>query len=540
MVRTPLFLACFLATLLAAAPNHAARAEQLLANGGFEDGVSGWQATGGWWSQASGLGVGGTAAGALTIDLGPSARGYQPLSTLPGGSYQLSGRLLAFEGDVQWAQLSLALRDDGGSPDRRSAGQLFAPGSWSAAIAVPCGMVVAEVEVLVGGDAGGVVYLDDLRLERLVSDPCPAPVPRPTATAPPPAPAPPPTATAPPPAPAPPPIATAPPPAPEPLPTATASAPAPRPLPTATALPPASGPVPTATTRPDATATLATIPVATAASATPSHALLFNGGFESEEAGVPVGWRSFGGLLTQVDAPVRSGRFAGQFSSSTSATKWVYQAVAVAPAAWYELDGYVYMGDPGVASVLLRISWYASADASGSALATVDSTTRLEEPASRFRYLTTGPAQSPEGAHSAKARILLRPASADSAVIYIDDVTFRPATRSLTESGGDTLSPDDAPSGASAGGRSSAGSLAGRTLAEVSGAVQVNGTVSSTQPSNAPQPTPVLERRARTSAENGTAVDDANLVVAGVAIALVAGAVALGGAAWFARRRWWR
>ena len=539
MVRAPLFLACFLATLLAAAPNHAARAEQLLVNGGFEDGVSGWQAIGGWWSQAPGLGLGGTAAGELTIDLGPSARGYQPVSILPGSSYQLSGRLLAIDGDVQWAQLNLAFRNDTGFPDRASAGQLFAPGSWSARITIPCGMVSAEVEVFVGGAADGSVFVDDLRLESLTLEPCPAPAPPPTATAPSPPPAPLPTATAPPPAPAPLPTATAPPPAPGPIPTATMPAPAPGPLPTTTAPPPAPEPLPTA-----AAPALAPGPVPTAITPPdappPSHGLLVNGGFEVEEAGVPAGWRSFGGALTRVDAPVRSGRFAGRFASSTSATKWVYQPVAVVSDRWYELDVYVYMGDPGVAGVLLRISWYASADASGSALATVDSTTRLEEPASRYRYLTTGPVQSPEGAHSAKARILLRPASAASAVIYIDDVTFRSATRGLTESGGDAASSAAELSEGDAAGRAGVRSAAERMSAEVSGASQADGTVSSIQPSDAPLPTPVLQRRARTPAESETAGDDATVVVAGVATALVAGTIAVGGAAWYARRRWWR
>ena len=520
MVRAPLLLACFLATLLVAAPNHAARAEQLLTNGGFEDGISGWQAMGGRWHQALGLGLGGTAAGALTIDPGPSARGYQLVSTLPGGSYQLSGRLLAVDGDVQWAQLNLAWWNDSGFPDRSTAGQLVGPGSWSTRITVPCGTVSAEVELFIGGAAGASVFVDDLRLESLALEPCPAPAPSPTATAPPPAPALSPTATAPPLPPAPLPTATTPPLAPAPSPTATASSPAPRPPPAATATP-------------------ATAPAATAASPTPSHGLLFNGGFESEADGDLVGWRSFGGLLTQVDEPVRSGRFAGRFVSATSATKWIYQPVAVAPAEWYELDGYVYMDDPGVAGVLLRISWYASADASGRALATVDSTTRLEEPAGRYRYLATGSVQSPEGAHSAKARVLLRPASADSAVIYIDDVTFRPAAPGLTDSGDATPSLEDTPPGAAVVGRSGARSPAGQTLAEVSGVSQVDGTLSSTQP-NAPLPTPVLQRRAQTPAENETPGGDAILLVAGVTLVLVAGAIALGGAARYARRRWER
>jgi hypothetical protein len=138
---------------------------------------------------------------------------------------------------------------------------------------------------------------------------------------------------------------------------------------------------------------------------------------------------------------------------------------------------------------------------------------------------------------SAKARILLRPASADSAVIYIDDVAFRPTAPGLAGSADATPSPEDAPPGATAGGQSGVRSAAERAPAEVSGESPADGTLSSTQPSNAPLPTPVLQRRARTPAQNQTAGGDAALVVAGVALVLVAGAVALGGAAWYARRR---
>ena len=55
-----------------------------------------------------------------------------------------------------------------------------------------------------------------------------------------------------------------------------------------------------------------------------------------------------------------------------------------------------------------------------------------------------------------------------------------------------------------------------------------------------PQDRRAGKRRVRTPAESETAGDDATLVVTGVATALVAGAIAMGGAAWYARRRWGR
>ena len=188
------------------------------------------------------------------------------------------------------------------------------------------------------------------------------------------------------------------------------------PPPTAT---PTPSPSPTASATPTPTAT----PAATAVP-TPSHGLLINGGFEAAADGVPVGWRKYGGTLEQVQSPAHSGSAAGSFTSGTESTKWVYQTVAVEGEDWYAFEGYVHMNDPNVAFSFLRISWYASPDGSGTALATCDSTSHLEGQEADFRYLTTGSVQAPAEARSAKARIMLEPASAASATIFLDDTTF--------------------------------------------------------------------------------------------------------------------
>jgi hypothetical protein len=163
--------------------------------------------------------------------------------------------------------------------------------------------------------------------------------------------------------------------------------------------------------------------------------VLVNGGFESAAGGVPAGWESYGGVLGQSSQHVHGGRFAGGFASNSDSTKWVYQTLRVRAGDWYELAAFVYHDDSRTEAALLRISWYASGDGSGSALDSIDSTDTLETPAAGYRRLTTGPVQAPPGARSAKVRILLRPRSATSAAIYIDDVTFRQTAPGPTPAG---------------------------------------------------------------------------------------------------------
>ena len=91
----------------------------------------------------------------------------------------------------------------------------------------------------------------------------------------------------------------------------------------------------------------------------------------------------------------------------------------------YEFDVYVLLDDPAAREAFLRISWYASDDASGSAIAVSDSPARLTGSDPSFRYLTTGPALAPQTARSARFRIMLAPASSAPATIYLDDASLQ-------------------------------------------------------------------------------------------------------------------
>ena len=91
------------------------------------------------------------------------------------------------------------------------------------------------------------------------------------------------------------------------------------------------------------------------------------------------GWAKYGGDFTISNGVRHTGAGSGQLTSATTSTKWVYQTVIIDPTSGYELSGYLRpQGD--VKSAYLRISWYASFDGTGSALATDDSTVKLTSP----------------------------------------------------------------------------------------------------------------------------------------------------------------
>ncbi len=204
------------------------------------------------------------------------------------------------------------------------------------------------------------------------------------------------------------------------------------PIPTTTAIPtPPASPTPLQTNTPAVTPTRTPSPTSTATpTPTPlgiATGYLLNGGFEDAIDGVLIGWSKYGGTLRQTSIHQRSGSYAAALSSDTQSTKWVYQPVRVNPDRAYEFDGYVLLDDPAVDEVFLRISWYSSDDASGSAIATSDSTERLSGPDPLFRYLTTGAVLVPEEARSAKVRVVLVPASSARATVYLDDMNLREA-----------------------------------------------------------------------------------------------------------------
>ena len=432
----------------------------ILSNGGFEDGllggdVPGWVVADGTFTTVGTPVAEGTQAAELKAGgVQRTARASQFVALEPGGTYQFSGQVLLDDPNVvDHFRLEIRWNDpDGGpfsvaSPDVSDIGGVYLQIITLPAF-VPCNATNIRVVLVLErqeGAASAHAFVDDLQLKGSAPlDACATPTATPSVTA---TPTPSSTATA-----TPTPSVTA-----TPTPSSTATVTVVIMLtPTSSPTTAATPPLPTATPSPTSTATLtqtstrtpASTPTGTSsptptpavATSTPtasvtappaptlaSQELLTNGGFELAGEEQPLGWEKQGGLLSQVAQPVRSGAFSGAFFSATSSTKWAFQTVPVAPTAWYQFDAFVYHDDPWVEAVFLRISWYTSTDGSGAALAAIDSTALLETPQAQFRSLTTGPVQAPPGVHSAKARILLRPHSDVNALIYIDDVSFRPA-----------------------------------------------------------------------------------------------------------------
>ncbi|GAF72291.1 unnamed protein product, partial [marine sediment metagenome] len=203
--------------------------------------------------------------------------------------------------------------------------------------------------------------------------------------------------------------------------------PSPTPTPTLTPTPPPPpSPAPTSAPVPPPAPPLSE---ATPTTPTPQPAeprvfpSLVNGGFEDvREDGTPYGWRKVGGEMSASKAFHAEGERSAALVSRTASTKWIYQTVSVQGGAFYRLLAAALKNDPGVREALLRVSWYESADGSGSQIGTADSPALAEDSAG-FVMLDTGPVQAPPQARSAKVRLLLRPASA-AAVVYFDAVRF--------------------------------------------------------------------------------------------------------------------
>ena len=179
-----------------------------------------------------------------------------------------------------------------------------------------------------------------------------------------------------------------------------------------------------------------------------------NGGFEQvRDDGTPYGWRKVGGQMGTSATNKAEGQRSATLISHTGSTKWLYQSVSVQGGRHYRLTAKALKGDAGVKEVLLRLSWYASADGSGSQLDTADSEP-LADDSPQFAGLDTGAVQAPAQARSARARLMMRPASA-AATAYFDDVRFEevaaPAIAASTSAGAPG---GDSDSRSAAGGRS--------------------------------------------------------------------------------------
>ncbi len=240
-------------------------------------------------------------------------------------------------------------------------------------------------------------------------------------------------------------------------------------LPTVTPTPTATAP---ATATPDATQTVTATPMMTAsppptasptASPSPSpmptvveprvFSELVNGGFEvSREDGTPYGWWKVGGEMAVSDSAAMVGELGLEVVSRTDVTKWVYQTVSVEPGAWYEAAAWA-MNEPGVEAALVRVSWYASETGEGSALASEDSG-ELQSADGAFHFLSTEAIRAPEGAHSAKVRLLVRPASSGAAMSCFDSVSFSRVEEPELETEASTRTPAPTRAASSGGGGS--------------------------------------------------------------------------------------
>ena len=373
MLSGPAGLAMALVALTFLLSSQRASGAEHLQNGGFEQGSAGWSAATGFSTTGCDA-RSGSRAGRLATNTDGSAFVQQAIDgSFASGAYTLRGYARLDDGSatllvqLTWHSASGERLDQ--SPTTVTPGNgwsVFSLSSESTAGATQLRAFLTATSTT----ASAVICLDDLSLEGpALLTPSPTPTVTPTQT----------------------------------------------PSPTSTAVPIAT-PSPTRTATPTQTRT-------PAPDAPEVSSRLSNGGFED---GLDT-WDSFGGDLDLVANPRLSGSAAAAFRSNTASTKWAYQVVRVEALQTYALQTQL-LPDAGVAQAYLRISWYASPDGEGSALATDDSTSRLSGASTAFAPLTTGPRTAPAGARSARLRIMLAPVSAAPAVVYIDDVSFGPAT----------------------------------------------------------------------------------------------------------------
>lgn len=146
--------------------------------------------------------------------------------------------------------------------------------------------------------------------------------------------------------------------------------------------------------------------------------MLANGDFESISEGKPMYWEKLGGTMF-ADGNAAGGSYAACLESTTSSIKWLYQIVKVEPGGWYGGSAQAKVSGAGEASI--RISWYTSDDGSGSQIEAVEGSTSAS---ASWSSIGIGPVQAPDGAHSARYRLSLRPLG--NATACFDNASFQP------------------------------------------------------------------------------------------------------------------
>jgi hypothetical protein len=382
----PWLLAAFLPVLLT--QGSTAQDENLLINGGFEDGTVDWVPFRGELTAGDALVHGGSHAGVFTADSTYAEVRSHCLLVAPSSDYQFWGYAASREGDprsrlhldISWHDGANCSGFESGGAGVQGSVALEEPGEWyELRVSGRSGANARAARVRIVVEASDTsVYLDDFAVAGPAA-PTETPTPEPSASA---------------------------------SPTRTT-------VPHFTPTPEPPTPSPSATPRISPTASSwQRTPV-------PVQGALRNGGFEDVgSGGRPSFWQKYGGELARTNSEHFEGQFAAALSSQTSSTKWAYQIVTVQGGKAYLLSAYALKADPAVAAAYLRLSWYASPDGSGQAIDSADSTEHLTDGSPGFRFLTTGAVVAPAEAASAKARLMLDPAGEAPGTTYFDAVTF--------------------------------------------------------------------------------------------------------------------
>lgn len=180
---------------------------------------------------------------------------------------------------------------------------------------------------------------------------------------------------------------------------------------------------------------------------------LFSTDFES---GNISSWMSSGGgAIATVSAEfARSGQYSLKVSHDKTSS-YGYQTTIqnIEGGMFYQVSGFGKSSDSSIASLFIRVAWYASADGSGTQLASPNDTDSIGA-GNDWTNFSSGIIQAPSTANSAKVRLVLTSKTVgQTASAFFDDVFFQesvaptavtttnPPTQTLTTTPTKTLTP---------------------------------------------------------------------------------------------------
>ncbi len=145
--------------------------------------------------------------------------------------------------------------------------------------------------------------------------------------------------------------------------------------------------------------------------------MLSGGGFEDGTGA----WTVSRGQLEPVAAPVHGGSQAARLSGDSPQVHEVYQWLDAAPGQSYSFSGWVWLDDPNVARVYLRVLWF---DQTGSTAGEVSSPwLTIGQPA--YQSLSTGGEPAPAQARTARVGAVVVPQTGAPFQVYLDDLSFQ-------------------------------------------------------------------------------------------------------------------